>query len=159
MMRSMCSTTILLLIMSLTCMAKKVDKCIACNSDSESSPNPACEKDPASQPSFPCSVEYGNDYCYVLVTVTNQNTPSQQWTWNRGCCTPKAGSNTCPVDDKHEEGVWRERCDTDNCNIMDPRTGSGGGGDDGSLTVHGNLASPLRTLSPLLLVTMMLILL
>merc|ERR1719500_2592866 len=151
-MRSVCSTITLLLIMSLTCRAKKVDKCIACNSDSESSPNPDCEKDPANQPSMPCSVEYGNDYCYVLVTVTNQ-----RWTWNRGCCTPKAGSNTCPLHEGQQEGVWRERCDSDNCNIMDPRTGSGGGGDDGSLTVHGNLASPLWTLSPLLLVIMVLL--
>merc|ERR1711892_908097 len=123
----------------------KVDTCYSCNSDSQGSLNVECEKDPTSQPTGACSQEFGNDYCYVLVTKQKQQGGMKEgWMWNRGCCTPKAGSQICPLDGHSHENnevyeMWRARCDADNCNIMDPRTSSGGGGDsDDSLTVHGN---------------------
>ena len=43
-----------------------------------------------------------------------------------GCCTPKDGSSTCPVDGKTHENneyyeQWRMKCDSDDCNTQDPR--------------------------------------
>eukprot|EP00091_Calanus_sinicus_P023119 TRINITY_DN7668_c0_g1_i1.p1 TRINITY_DN7668_c0_g1~~TRINITY_DN7668_c0_g1_i1.p1 ORF type:complete len:168 (-),score=42.91 TRINITY_DN7668_c0_g1_i1:47-550(-) len=137
------SSIFLTTLLSLTslCKAEKVDTCIMCTSDSGS--NKACEKDvvPDSQPNGACSAEFGNDYCYVL--VTKQKQPVEAWQWNRGCCTPKAGSSICPLSEPSHVSnevyeMWRARCDTNDCNLMDPRTSSGGmDGFEGSLVVHG----------------------
>merc|ERR1711936_852364 len=135
------STLVLLLYLATFSQEDKVNSCIACTSEDGS--NTDCEGtlEPESQPNVECSTEFGNDYCYVL--VTKQKQPTQMWMWNRGCCTPKAGSQICPlsepdhvINDVYE--MWRARCDTDDCNLMDPRTNAGGGGNnDGGLVVHG----------------------
>ena len=51
-----------------------------CTSDSGT--NKECENDviPDSQPNGACSAEFGNDYCYVL--VTKQKQPVEAWQWN-----------------------------------------------------------------------------
>eukprot|EP00091_Calanus_sinicus_P007740 TRINITY_DN18969_c0_g1_i1.p1 TRINITY_DN18969_c0_g1~~TRINITY_DN18969_c0_g1_i1.p1 ORF type:complete len:146 (+),score=43.31 TRINITY_DN18969_c0_g1_i1:39-440(+) len=114
--------SIILLTMASLCQADKVNTCITCSSDSLSSLNVECEKTPDTQPTGACSPEFGNDYCYVL--VTKQKQPTEGWMWNRGCCTPKPGSQICPLSGlSHESNevyeMWRARCDTDDCNIMD----------------------------------------
>merc|ERR1712189_98608 len=65
-----CNMRILIIVSSLlfslgSC--AKVDTCIMCTSDSGSSV--PCERNPEGQvPSGQCSAEFGNDFCYVLVT-------------------------------------------------------------------------------------------
>ena len=50
-----------------------------CTSDSGSSV--PCEKNPEGQvPSGQCSAEFGNDFCYVL--VTRQKQPVEKYMWN-----------------------------------------------------------------------------
>ena len=66
--------------MASLCNADKVNTCITCSSDSLSSLNVECEKTPATQPTGACSPEFGNDYCYVL--VTKQKQPVEGWMWN-----------------------------------------------------------------------------
>ena len=61
--------------------ADKVDTCITCTSDSGN--NVECEKMPETQPNVACSAEFGNDYCYVL--VTRQKQPVEAWMWNSEC--------------------------------------------------------------------------
>merc|ERR1712106_1044668 len=139
------SSTFLSIIFSLTsvCYSEKVNTCIMCTSDSTTSvgDNIECRENAETQPNGECSAEFGNDYCYVL--VTRQKQPTASWQWNRGCCTPKAGSQICPLNGPNHESnevyeMWRARCDEDDCNVMNPRTSSGGGGDfDEGLVVPG----------------------
>merc|ERR1712203_740800 len=82
-------------------------------------------------PSTACSEEFGNDFCYVSMI---RNKADQSTTWNRGCCSLKAGSNICPINEPDHVSnevydQYRARCSTDNCNTMDARTESGGGGE------------------------------
>ena len=79
------SSTCLAIILSLTslCNTEKVDTCIMCTSDSNSGSNVECEKMPETQPDGACSAEFGNDYCYVL--VTRQKQPVEAWMWNSKC--------------------------------------------------------------------------
>ena len=64
-----------------------------------------------------------------------------------GCCSPKPGVHTCPTDEPDHVNneyyeMYRVKCDSDNCNIMDPRTYSGGdSNNDGGIVVHGNGAA------------------
>merc|ERR1719187_2685583 len=119
----------------------KVKTCLMCTS--ENGNNKDCEGNinPDSTTNGVCDPQYGNDYCYVAVTYQKQ--PVEVWMWNRGCCTPKAGSTVCPISEPNHVAnevyeMWRARCDKDDCNTMDPRTHSGGGeGFEGSLVVHG----------------------
>merc|ERR1712215_103220 len=120
------STLTLILYLATFSQADKVNSCIACTSEDGS--NSDCEGtlEPESQPNVECSTEFGNDYCYVL--VTKQKQPTQMWMWNRGCCTPKAGSQICPLSEPNHVTnevyeMWRARCDTADCNLMDPRQG------------------------------------
>jgi len=89
-------------------------------------------------PSVQCSVEWGDSGCYSLYTKNKLPTKSEQW--NRGCCTPKDGSNICPLDGhKHDHNenydMWRHYCEKDNCNTKDPRTNDGGGSWEGGIVV------------------------
>ena len=74
-----------------------------------------------------------------------------------GCCTPKAGTHTCPTEEgSHEKNeyyeMWRVKCEDDNCNTMDPRSYSGGdSNNDGGVVVHGNGAVGLGQLTALTL--------
>merc|ERR1712126_427112 len=117
----------------------KVNSCIACTS--KNGVNPDCEENPESFPATACDEQYGNDYCYTL--VTHNKKPTESWVWNRGCCRPTEGSSTCPISKPdHEKNeyyeFWRNRCESDNCNIEDPRDNVGGGGSsDGGVVVHG----------------------
>jgi len=134
-----------------------VSSCKACTSDGGS--DPGCEEEPELEPSTECTAQYGNDFCYVLVTKDFQADGILRW--NRGCCSPKEGNFLCPPDDDHHEVVegvyerWRMRCDTDDCNIGDPRTDSGGGGNnEGGVIVHGRSSGSVVQLS-MYLVTML----
>ena len=77
-----------------------------------------------------------------------------------GCCTPKAGTHNCPTDEgNHEKNeyweMWRVKCEDDDCNIMDPRSYSGGdSNNDGGVVVHGNGAAGLSTVTVLILTTL-----
>merc|ERR1712045_422750 len=137
----------------------KVEKCKACTSDSLSDPRPECEEDfdDDKVPSTACSEEFGNDFCYVSMI---RNKADQSTTWNRGCCSLKAGSNICPINEPDHVSnevydQYRARCNTDNCNTMDPRTESGGGGNNhGGIIVHGrNNGAPTLGSSVLLPLT------
>ena len=59
----------------------QVQKCKSCTSDSMSDPNPACEADfdEDKVPSVACDVEYGNQFCYVLMTKIKED---QREMWN-----------------------------------------------------------------------------
>ena len=77
-----------------------------------------------------------------------------------GCCTPKAGTHNCPTDaSNHEKNeyweMWRVKCETDDCNIMDPRSYSGGdSNNDGGVVVHGNGAGGLSQLTVFTFITL-----
>merc|ERR1711892_217182 len=156
------SSTFLSIIFSLTsvCSSEKVNTCIMCTSDSTTSvgDNIECRENAETQPNGECSAECGNDYCYVL--VTRQKQPVEAWMWNRGCCTPKAGSQICPLSEPNHVSnevyeMWRARCDTNDCNFMDPRTSSGGGGGfEGGVVVHGKSGAGGSCINFLLLVVM-----
>ena len=107
-----------------------------------SDPNPACEADfdEDKVPSVACGEEYGNQFCFVLMT---KNKGDQREMWNSkksrvigrllhlipttgGCCNQKDGSITCPIGEPDHENnevyeLYRAKCETDDCNIMDPR--------------------------------------
>ena len=59
----------------------QVQKCKSCTSDSMSDPNPACEADfdEDKVPSVACGEEYGNQFCFVLMT---KNKGDQREMWN-----------------------------------------------------------------------------
>ena len=78
----MLSTSLFNILLSLSVFsnAEKVDTCITCTSDSINSENVECENMPETQPNGACSAEFGNDYCYVL--VTRQKQPVEGWMWN-----------------------------------------------------------------------------
>ena len=59
----------------------QVQKCKSCTSDSMSDPNPACEADfnEDKVPSVQCSDEYGNQFCFVLMTKSKAD---QREMWN-----------------------------------------------------------------------------
>ena len=82
------STSLAIIILSLTSLSytEKVDTCIMCTSDSASGSNVECENTvvPETQPNGACSAEFGNDYCYVL--VTRQKQPVEAWMWNSKLC-------------------------------------------------------------------------
>ena len=51
--------------------------------------------------------------------------------------------------------MYRAKCDTDNCNTMDPRTYSGGDdNNDGGIVVHGNGAGQLFQLATVIATTL-----
>merc|ERR1712227_334174 len=121
----------------------KVNSCIACTSTNGD--NPDCEENPESFPATAGDEQYGNDYCYTL--VTHNKKPTESWVWNRGCCRPTEGSSTCPISEP------------DNCNIEDPRDNVGGGGSsDGGVVVHGKSgASDYFNISFICFITLVLV--
>lgn len=150
----------LLLSLLLPSSLAQVDSCFACTSDDGS--NKGCEGGPIDAntvPTIPCTAEYGNQYCFVTYTRNKKTQwhPTETTQWNRGCCRPKAGTTTCPTDWKDHENndayeLYRLRCAEDNCNIGDPRTDSGSGGDwVGGLVVPGRSSSSALLASTLLL--------
>ena len=77
----MLSTSVVTILLFLSSLSNaKVDTCITCTSDSINSENVECENMPETQPNGACSAEFGNDYCYVL--VTRQKQPVEGWMWN-----------------------------------------------------------------------------
>merc|ERR1719369_1256778 len=102
--------------------------CIACTSDNGG--NPECEEHPETVAPTVCNPEFGDEYCYVMLTI--DKTAGDSHKWNRGCCTPKVGVTVC---DPEQPGyintdyytLWKARCnDKDDCNTMDPRVDNGG---------------------------------
>ena len=73
--------------------------------------------------------------CWVLEDQRSGDGTVREHSMNRsslstlagGCCRPREGSTICPIDDDHHEiaegvyEIWRMRCDTDDCNIENPR--------------------------------------
>lgn len=124
-----------------------VNTCKSCTSDNGD--NIDCEENLDKVPSTQCSIEFGNEYCYVL--VTRQKQPSERWMWNRGCCQVKAGSTICPSDKPNHESnevydQWRMKCDTDDCNIENPiNNNNGGGNNGGGILVHGKPSGATST--------------
>ena len=59
----------------------QVQKCKSCTSDSLSDPNPACEADfdEDKVPSVTCGEEYGNQFCFVLVTKNKAGDQREMW--------------------------------------------------------------------------------
>ena len=55
----------------------KVSSCKACTSDGGS--DPGCEEEPELEPSTECTAQYGNDFCYVLVTKDFQADGILRW--------------------------------------------------------------------------------
>merc|ERR1711992_40416 len=156
-----CKTMKLFLsLLSVTLLARladcKVKSCKMCTSDNGA--NIPCEESPENQSSGACDPQYGDDYCYVLYTRNFKPTPGEFW--NRGCCTPKAGTHNCPTDEgNHEKNeyweMWRVKCETDDCDIMDPRSYSGGdSNNDGGVVVHGNGAGGLGQLTAFTFITL-----
>merc|ERR1711874_601775 len=85
--------------------AAEVYSCIGCSSNDGDNVN--CERTPQSENMFKFS---------------------GSWMWIRNCCME--GNIGCPTDgSNHDEDevteVWRARCDSDNCNTMDPRFSDG----------------------------------
>merc|ERR1712083_377096 len=101
----------------------------------------------------------------VVIIIYYKMPGSVPEVWNRGCCTPKEGSFTCPLDgDTHENNDSFERyrliCTTDNCNTGDPRTNNGGGGNwEGGLVVPGRNAANLQNASISLLLALVVVIL
>lgn len=132
-------TALLVLASLLPATRAKVATCKMCTSEDGS--NAACEEGAADLPHGECSAAYGDDFCAVLVTKNKGSEESEQW-W-RGCCSLAPGSNTCPIKwDGHDSNSawerWRAKCDTDDCNIMNPKDGNNdGGNNDGGVVVHG----------------------
>ena len=116
-----------------------MNTCIACTSTNGD--NPDCEENPDKFPGTACDEQYGNDYCFTL--VTHNKKPTESWVWNSkkiffknyltylfkpagGCCRPAEGISTCPINKPNHENneyfeFWRMKCESDNCNIEDPR--------------------------------------
>ena len=59
----------------------QVQKCKSCTSDSLSDPNPACEADfdEDKVPSVTCGEEYGNQFCFVLMTKNKAGDQREMW--------------------------------------------------------------------------------
>ena len=59
----------------------QVQKCKSCTSDSLSDPNPACEADfdEDKVPSVTCDEDYGNQFCFVLVTKNKAGDQREMW--------------------------------------------------------------------------------
>jgi len=138
-----------------------VNSCISCTSDDGR--NPGCEGgDVTNQPTVACSLEFGNEGCFVLWTKNKMPGLEVTETWNRGCCTPKEGSMTCPTNgDTHENNDaferYRSYCTTDNCNTDNPKTNNGGGGNwEGGLVVPGRSLATLQEATVVLPLTLLL---
>jgi len=90
----------------------KVNSCYVCTSPGPNSA--ACEKGSTSMPKLPCK---GVEGCMASVTVAGGKT-----VWARGPCD----KGTCW--NKHEKlpggSMDYVSCNKDNCNTMDPRSGS-----------------------------------
>ena len=56
----------------------EVNTCIACTSTNGD--NPDCEENPDKFPGTACDEQYGNDYCFTL--VTHNKKPTESWVWN-----------------------------------------------------------------------------
>ena len=55
-----------------------MNTCIACTSTNGD--NPDCEENPDKFPGTACDEQYGNDYCFTL--VTHNKKPTESWVWN-----------------------------------------------------------------------------
>ena len=63
------------------CDVGQVQSCKACTS--EDGDNVVCEEDPESLPSTECKMEYGDDFCYVMLTRDMLGPDGDIWRWNR----------------------------------------------------------------------------
>merc|ERR1712123_555782 len=101
----------------------RVTSCISCSSESGS--NEVCEQHPEQLLPVPCQEDAecgGVDACCVL--FINMYLYGKTIT-ARGCCKEEEDDESCPMfGPEHEDNgfyeIFRKRCFSDNCNVMDP---------------------------------------